>query len=136
MKRNNIENIGTINTADMTLMECIEMYVKIESLSDSLKADVEKAIIEAKPLYEEEHNFMFQRYDLKWGNSGFDKTYQLEFTLYPDSTIEYFLSVFYEDKECEDLCDTIRIDLPECHKEEFKRIAFEALMKKFSLQCA
>lgn len=136
MKINHIENIGTINTADMTLMECIQMYVNIDSLSDGLKVDVEKAIIEAKPKYEEEHKIMFQRNDLKWGSSGFDKAYQLEFTLNPDSTIDYFLSVFYEDKECEDLCDTIRIDLPECHKEEFKRIAFEALMKKFSYRCA
>ena len=46
MKRNHIKNIGTINTAEMELMECIQMYIEIESLSDSLKADVEKAIIE------------------------------------------------------------------------------------------
>lgn len=136
MKTNNIENIGTINTADMTLMECIQMYVKIESLSDSLKADVEKAIIEAKPEFEERHKRMIEVFNLAWGNSGFDKAYQLEFTLNPDSTMDYFLSVFYEDREYEDMCDTIRIDLPECHREEFKRIAFEALMRKFSLQSA
>lgn len=136
MKRNHVENIGTINTAEMELMECIQMYIEIESLTDSLKADVEKAILEAKPLYEEEHKIMFQRHDLKWGNSGFDKSYRLEFILNPDSTIEYFLSVFWEDRECDDLCDTVSIDLPEYHKEEFKRIAFESLMKKFSCQCA
>lgn len=136
MRREMINDVGTINTANMTLMESIQMYVKIESLSDSLKEDVEKAIIESKPSFEERQKKMIEIYNLAWGNSGFKKEYQLEFTLNPDSTINYFLSVFYEDREYEDMCDTIQIDLPECHYEEFKGIAFNALMEKFSFKCA
>ena len=94
MRREMINDVGTINTANMTLMESIQMYVKIESLSDSLKEDVEKAIIESKPSFEERQKKMIEIYNLAWGNSGFKKEYQLEFTLNPDSTINYFLSAF------------------------------------------
>lgn len=136
MRTENIKNVGVINMSNMTLMDDIQMYIDIQSLSDDLKTDVEKAIEESKVPYAEKHKVMIERYGLKWGNSGFNESYQLEVSLKPDWTIDYFLSVFYEDKECEDLCDSIYLDLPEYHKEEFKRIAFNALMEKFSLGVA
>ena len=61
-------NIGTINLAEMELMtDCMEVFIPITAVSDSLKATIEENIQKAK----EKHQKEYLDYNgLKWSDNG------------------------------------------------------------------
>lgn len=123
-------NIGTINLAEMELMtDCMEVFIPITAVSESLKATIEENIQRAKEEFTEEY---LKDKDLKWSDAGVDLVYQsLHITMKADH-ISYELCFDIEDKNNDSLETgfNLEVDLLE-YSAELKTIILNAIKEKF-----
>lgn len=123
-------NIGSINLAEMELMtECLEVFIPIASVSESLKATIEENIQKAKEEFSEEY---LKDKGLKWSDAGVDLVYQsLHVTMEKDA-VSYELCFDIKDKENRSLEAgfNLKVDLLE-YAAELKMIILNAITEKF-----
>ena len=122
--------IGKIDIAEMELAtDCLEVFIPITAVSESLKATIEENIQRAKEEFTEEY---LKDKDLKWSDAGVDLVYQsLHITMEADH-ISYELCFDIEDKNNDSLETgfNLKVDLLE-YSAELKMIILNALKEKF-----
>ena len=123
-------NIGTINLAEMELMtDCMEVFIPITAVSESLKATIEENIQRAKEEFAEE---FLNNKGLQWSDAGVDLVYQSLHIMMEADHISYELCFNIEDKN-NDLIGTVfslKVDLLE-YSAELKKIILNAISEKF-----
>ena len=123
-------NIGTINLAEMELTtDCLEVFIPITAVSESLKATIEENIQRAKEEFAEE---FLNNKGLQWSDAGVDLVYQSLHIMMEADHISYELCFNIEDKN-NDLLETgfnLNVDLLE-YSAELKKIILNAIAEKF-----
>ena len=123
-------NIGKLNLAEMELAtDCMEVFIPITAVSESLKATIEENIQRAKEEFAEE--FLNIR-GLQWSDAGVDLVYQSLHIMMEADHISYELCFNIEDKN-NDLIGTgfsLKVDLLE-YSAELKKIILNAIAEKF-----
>lgn len=123
-------NIGTINLAEMELMtDCMEVFIPITAVSESLKATIEENIQRAKEEFTEEY---LKDKDLKWSDAGVNLVYQSLHIIMETDHISYELCFDIEDKNNDSLETgfNLEVDLLE-YSAELKTIILNAIKEKF-----
>ena len=122
--------IGKIDIAEMELAtDCLEVFIPITAVSESLKATIEENIQSAKEEFTEEY---LKDKDLKWSDAGVDLVYQSLHIMMETDHISYELCFDIEDKN-NDLLETgfnLEVDLLE-YSAELKMIVINAIKEKF-----
>ena len=130
MKKKTFENIGTINLTEMELMtDCMEVFIPITKVSESLKVTIEENIQKAKDKWQKE--FLDER-GMQWSDAGVNIVYQSLHIIMKTDYISYELCFSIEDKNNE-LLETgfnLEVDLLE-YSVELKAIILNAIKKKF-----
>ena len=123
-------NIGTINLAEMELTtDCLEVFIPITAVSESLKATIEENIQRAKEEFTAE---FLNNKGLQWSDAGVDLVYQSLHIMMEADHISYELCFNIEDKN-NDLLETgfnLKVDLLE-YSAELKTIILNAISEKF-----
>lgn len=123
-------NIGTINLSEMELMtDCMEVFIPITAVSDSLKATIEENIQKAKDKWQME---CLNDRGMQWSDAGVELVYQsLHITMETDH-VSYELCFDIEDKNNDSLETgfNLEVDLLE-YSEELKMIILNAIKEKF-----
>lgn len=123
-------NIGTINLAEMELAtDCLEVFIPITAVSESLKATIEENIQRAKEEFTVE---FLNNKGLQWSDAGVDLVYQSLHIMMEADHISYELCFNIEDKN-NDLLGTgfnLKVDLLE-YSAELKTIILNAISEKF-----
>ena len=123
-------NIGSINFEEMELMtDCMEVFIPITAVSESLKATIEENIQKAKEEFSEEY---LKDRDLKWSDAGVNLVYQSLHIIMEADHISYELCFNIEDKENSSLETgfNLKVDLLE-YAAELKMIILNAIKEKF-----
>lgn len=110
-KKHTIAGIGTFDFTKTELTDTIEIYVDIVELPEEIKADVDKAVETGKEQYLINWKKCVDLYGYKWSDKGVNLSPQLHIIVNRDGKIEYELAVFYQDKECEDLFDSVYLPI-------------------------
>lgn len=122
--------IGTINLSEMELMtDCLEIFIPITAVSESLKVTIEENIKRAKDEFAEE---FFKDKNLQWSDAGVDIVYQsLHITMETDY-VSYELCFDIKDKNNNSLETgfNLKVDLLE-YSMELKKIILNAIAEKF-----
>ena len=123
-------NIGTINLAEMELTtDCLEVFIPITAVSESLKATIEENIQRAKEEFTAE---FLNNKGLQWSDAGVDLVYQSLHIMMEADHVSYELCFNIEDKN-NDLLETgfnLKVDLLE-YSAELKTIILNAISEKF-----
>lgn len=123
-------NIGKLNLAEMELMtDCMDVFIPITAVSESLKATIEENIQRAKEEFAEE---FLNNKGLQWSDAGVDLVYQSLHIMMEADHISYELCFNIEDKN-NDLLETgfnLKVDLLE-YSAELKTIILNAISEKF-----
>lgn len=123
-------NIGTINLAEMELTtDCLEVFIPITAVSESLKATIEENIQRAKEEFAEE---FLNNKGLQWSDAGVDLVYQSLHIMMEADHISYELCFNIEDKNNDSLETgfNLKVDLLE-YSAELKTIILNAISEKF-----
>lgn len=138
--RTETTNIGVLELGNLTFNEdYMEVSIDIYDMSDSLKADIEKAIEARKVESAKEWGQVYIEHpDWEWHSRAFsnkpaviDFTY-LNIVLEADKPIKYSVVVGFHDAEDDHLeeCASITVDLSE-HTDELKKAIIKVLIDKF-----
>lgn len=123
-------NIGTINLAEIDIItDCMEIFIPIVTVSENLRATIEKSIKTAKEKYQ--HEYLDCR-AMKWSDAGVSLSFQELHIIIESGHISYELCFNIEDKE-NDFIETgfnLKVDLSE-HTEEIKKLIIKAMIDKF-----
>lgn len=123
-------NIGTINLAEMELMtDCMEVFIPITAVSDSLKATIEENIQKAKDNWQME---CLDERGMQWSDKGINiVTQDLRITI-GEKKFDCDLSYTFEDAENEVIWTgfNLEVDLSE-HMSELKTLIIKAMIDKF-----
>ena len=119
-------NIGTINLAEMELMtDCMEVFIPITAVSDSLKATIEENIQKAKDEWQKE---CLDERGMQWSDAGVNLVYQsLHIIMKTDNRklMEYSIKSFTDnDYKIEDIClnlyeENIKDNIPTEYEKKF-----------------
>lgn len=123
-------NIGTINLAEMELMtDCMEVFIPITSVSESLKATIEENIQKAKDEWQKE---CLDERGMQWSDAGVNLVYQSLHIIMETDHISYELCFDIEDKNNDSLETgfNLEVDLLE-YSAELKTIILNAIKEKF-----
>ena len=123
-------NIGTINLAEMELMtDCMEVFIPITAVSESLKATIEENIQKAKDKWQKE---CLGERGLQWSDAGVILVYQSLHIIMETDHISYELCFDIEDKNNDSLETgfNLEVDLLE-YSAELKTIILNAIKEKF-----
>ena len=122
--------IGKIDIAEMELAtDCLEVFIPITAVSESLKVTIEENIQRAKEEFTEEY---LKDKDLKWSDAGVDLVYQSLHIMMEKDHVSYELCFDIEDKNNDSL-ETgfkLKVDLLE-YSAELKMIILNAIKEKF-----
>lgn len=130
MKKTIIEELGTINLAELEVLEdCLEVFIPIVAVSKKLKATIEENVQKAKEEFQKE--FLDCR-GKKWSNAGIVMSYQSLHIVVKENTLEYELCFNFEDAENASFWTGFKlgVDLSE-HTAELKKLIIKALIDKF-----
>ena len=123
-------SIGIINLAEMELMtDCMEVFIPITAVSESLKATIEENIQKAKDKWQKE---CLDDRGMQWSDAGVNLVYQsLHITMETDH-ISYELCFNIEDKNNDSLETgfNLKVDLLE-YSAELKMIILNTIKEKF-----
>ena len=123
-------NIGTINLSEMEIMtDCMEVFIPITAVSESLKATIKENIQKAKDKWQKE---CLDERGMQWSDAGVNLTYQSLHIMMETDHISYELCFDIEDKN-NDLLETgfnLEVDLLE-YSAELKMIVIKEKKKKF-----
>lgn len=123
-------NIGTINLAEMELMtDCMEVFIPITAVSESLKATIEESIQRAKEEWQKE---CLDDRGMQWSDAGVNLVYQSLHITMETNHITYELCFNIEDKNNDSLETgfNLKVDLLE-YSAELKKIILNAITEKF-----
>ena len=123
-------NIGTINLAEMELMtDCMEVFIPITAVSESLKATIEENIQKAKDKWQRE---CLDERGIQWSDVGVKLVYQSLHIIMETDHISYELCFDIEDKNNDSLETgfNLEVDLLE-YSAELKMIILNAIKEKF-----
>lgn len=123
-------NIGSINLEELELVtDCMEVFIPITAVSDSLKVTIEENIERAKEEFSEEY---LKDKGLKWSNAGVDLVYQSLHIMMEKDAVSYELCFDIEDKENRSLGAgfKLKVDLLE-YSAELKMVILNAITEKF-----
>lgn len=123
-------NIGKLNLAEMELTtDCLEVFIPITAVSESLKATIEENIQRAKEEFTEE---FLNNKGLQWSDAGVDLVYQSLHIMMEADHISYELCFNIEDKNNDSLETgfNLKVDLLE-YSAELKTIILNAISEKF-----
>ena len=123
-------NIGTINLAEMELMtDCMEVFIPITTVSESLKATIEENIQKAKDEWQKE---CLDERGMQWSDAGVNLVYQSLHIIMETDHISYELCFDIEDKNNDSLETgfNLEVDLLE-YSAELKTIILNAIKEKF-----
>lgn len=123
-------NIGTINLAEIELMmDCMEVFIPITAVSESLKATIEENIQRAKEEFAEE---FLNNKGLQWSDAGVDLVYQSLHIMMEADHVSYELCFNIEDKNNDSLETgfNLKVDLLE-YSAELKTIILNEISEKF-----
>ena len=123
-------NIGTINLSEMEIMtDCMEVFIPITAVSESLKAIIKENIQKAKDKWQKE---CLDERGMQWSDAGVNLTYQSLHIMMETDHISYELCFDIEDKN-NDLLETgftLEVDLLE-YSAELKMIVINGIKEKF-----
>ena len=122
--------IGKLNLAEMELTtDCLEVFIPITAVSESLKATIEENIQRAKEEFAEE---FLNNKGLQWSDAGVDLVYQSLHIMMEADHISYELCFNIEDKNNDSLETgfNLKVDLLE-YSAELKKIILNAISEKF-----
>lgn len=132
MNKQTIASIGIFDFTKVSLMETAEVYVDISELSEDLKQDVNQAIEIRKESFFKDWKICAEKYGWKWSDTGVSISPQLHIVFDKDKKITYELAVFFQDKENDDLFDTVYIPIDTMeHQEELKQLIINIFINKF-----
>lgn len=123
-------NIGTINLAELELMEdFLEVFIPIVAVSERLKATIEENVQKAKE--EHQKKFLDGRNE-KWGDAGIVMDYQSLHIVVKEKVLECELCFDFTDAEDDNHWTGFRLeaDLSE-HETELKKLVLKAMLDKF-----
>lgn len=122
-------NIGKLNLEELELVtDCMEVFIPIKAVSESLKATIEENIQKAKEEFSEEY---LKDRDLKWSDAGVDLVYQSLHVMMEKDAVSYELCFDIKDKESVlEAGFNLKVDLLE-YAAELKMIILNAITEKF-----
>ena len=123
-------SIGTINIDEMELMtDCMEVFIPITAVSESLKATIEENIQNAKDTWQKE---CLDERGLQWSDAGVNLVYQSLHIIMETDHISHELCFEIEDKNNDSLETgfNLKVDLLE-YSAELKMIILKAIKEKF-----
>lgn len=123
-------NIGSINLEELELVtDCMEVFIPITAVSDSLKVTIEENIERAKEEFSEE---CLKERGLQWSDAGVDLVYQSLHVMMEKDAVSYELCFDIEDKENRSLGAgfKLKVDLLE-YSAELKMVILNAITEKF-----
>lgn len=132
MKKNEtVINYGAIEIGEIEFAEdIIQVWINVESVSDSLKECIDKAIEESKAEAMED---LYKAHNKSWGSKGvtvFGMT--LNVIAHKDKELETELYVNYEDVEDDGMWGgaCIKVDLSG-HESELKQLVIKSIVNRF-----
>ena len=131
-----IKEIGSVNINKITLLDGLDMYIEIDHLSDKMMGLVNEKVEEQKKIFSADNHIMMEKFGFKWCEEGVTISpsirvvVPMEIPVIKNNGIQMELSIFFADKEEEDLCDTVNIPLDLSGEEMMKQIVADALINR------